>query len=213
MAMTYKQKANLVMKLNKRMRDIINKTGFNTAEFSYWENRIDTMTTTTAYTSDDQEYHLLSRSRKDIESYSDEDLQRLEQSTRTWSEIKRNVVQSMKEQQKKEIENVPDLDEGDYLYRGMQPTMKEINQFLEMRKTINEWFEENSDLVYALLESTGWADIQQHTTKEIMEKVKELRASSEYGSKQYNEDARDKLRAEYRARRKKVEARIALSRG
>ena len=213
MAMTYKQKANLVMKLNKRMRDIINKTGFNTAEFSYWENRIDTMTTTTAYTSDDQEYHLLSRSRKDIESYSDEDLQRLEKSTRTWSEIKRNVVQSMKEQQKREIDNVPDMDEGDYLYRGMQPTMKEINQFLEMRKTINEWFEENSDLVYALLESTGWADIQQHTTKEIMEKVKELRASSEYGNKQYNEDSRDKLRAEYRARRKKVEARIALSRG
>lgn len=213
MAMTYKQKANLVMKLNKRMRDIINKTGFNTAEFSYWENRIDTMTATTAYTSDDQEYHLLSRSRKDIESYSDEDLQRLEQSTRTWSEIKRNVVQSMKEQQKKEIENVPDLDEGDYLYHGMQPTMKEINQFLEMRKTINEWFEENSDLVYALLESTGWADIQQHTTKEIMEKVKELRASSEYGNKQYNTDERDKLRAEYRARRKKVEARIALSKG
>ncbi len=213
MAMTYKQKANLVMKLNKRMRDIINKTGFNTAEFSYWENRIDTMTTTTAYTAEDQEYHILSRSRKDIESYSDEDLQRLEQSTRTWSEIKRNVVQSMKEQQKKEIENVPDLDEGDYLYRGMQPTMKEINQFLEMRKTINEWFEENSDLVYALLESTGWADIQQHTTKEIMEKVKELRASSEYGSKQYNTDERDKLRAEYRARRKKVEARIALSKG
>lgn len=213
MAMTYKQKANLVMKLNKRMRDIINKTGFNTAEFSYWENRIDTMTTTTAYTSDDQEYHLLSRSRKDIESYSDEDLQRLEKSTRTWSEIKRNVVQSMKEQQKKEIENVPDLDEGDYLYRGMQPTMKEINQFLEMRKTINEWFEENSDLVYALLESTGWADIQQHTTKEIMEKVKELRASSDYGNKQYNIDERDLLRAEYRARRKKVEARIALSKG
>lgn len=213
MAMTYKQKANLVMKLNKRMRDIINKTGFNTAEFSYWENRIDTMTTTTAYTAEDQEYHLLSRSRNDIESYSDEDLQRLEQSTRTWSEIKRNVVQSMKEQQKKEIENVPDLDEGDYLYRGMQPTMKEINQFLEMRKTINEWFEENSDLVYALLESTGWADIQQHTTKEIMEKVKELRSSSEYGNKQYNTDERDKLRAEYRARRKKVEARIALSKG
>ena len=213
MAMTYKQKANLVMKLNKRMRDIINKTGFNTAEFSYWENRIDTMTTTTAYTSDDQEYHLLSRSRKDIESYSDEDLQRLEQSTRTWSEIKRNVVQSMKEQQKREIENDPDLDENDYLYRGMQPTMKEINQFLEMRKTINEWFEENSDLVYALLESTGWADIQQHSTKEIMEKVKELRSSSKYGNKEYNEDERDKLRAEYRDRRKKVEDKISLSKG
>lgn len=213
MAMTYKEKANLVMKLNKRMRDIINKTGFNTAEFSYWQNRIDRMATTTAYTKDDQEYSLLSRSRQDIESYTDEDLQRLEQSTRTWSDVKRNIVQSMKEQQKKEIENVPDLDEDDYLYHGSQPTMQEINKFLEMRKTINEWFEENSDLVYALLESTGWADIQQHTTKEIMEKVKELRESKEYGNKEYNKDERDKLRAEYMARRNTVKAKIALSKG
>ena len=213
MAMSYKEKANLVMKLNKRMRDIINKTGFNTAEFSYWENRIDKMATTTAYTSSDQEYHLLSRSRQDIESYTDDELHRLENSTRTWSEVKRNVVQSMKEQQKREIQDIPDLDDDDYLYHGAQPTMQEINKFLEMRKTINEWFEENSDLVYALLESTGWADIRQHTTKEIMEKVKELRESSEYGNKQYNEDERDTLRAEYIARRNTVEAKIQLSKG
>ena len=213
MAMTYKEKANLVMKLNKRMRDIINKTGFNTAEFTYWENKIDNMPTTIAYTSSDQEYHLLSRSRSYIESYSDEDLKRLEQSTRTWSEIKRNVVQSMKEQQKSEIQNIPDLDESAYLYRGMQPTMQEINEFLKMRKTINEWFEENSDLVYALLESTGWEDIQQHSTREIMETVKKLRESDKYSTKQYGEEDRDKLRAQYRARRKKAEARIALARG
>lgn len=213
MAMTYKEKSNLVMKLNKRMRDIINKTDFKTAEFSYWENRIDKMATTTAYTSSDQEYHLLSRSRQDIESYTDKELQRLEQSTRTWSEVKRNIVQSMKEQQKREIQNVPDLDYDDYLYHGDQPNMQEINKFLEMRKTINDWFEENSDLVYALLESTGWADIQQHTTKEIMKKVKELRESKEYGNKQYNTDARDKLRAEYMARRNTVEAKITLSKG
>ena len=213
MDMSYKEKANLVMKLNKRMRDIINKTDFNTAEFTYWENKIDNMPTTTAYTSSDQEYHLLSRAKTDIESYSEEDLKRLEQSTRTWSEIKRNVVQSMKEQQKAEIQNIPDLDESAYLYRGMQPTMKEINDFLKMRKTINEWFEENSDLVYALLESTGWEDIQQHSTREIMETVKKLRDSDKYGKKQYGEDERDKLRAQYRARRKKAEARMALARG
>lgn len=210
MAMSYKEKANLVMKLNKRMRDIINKTGFNTAEFTYFQNRIDRYATTTAYTKDDQEYQLLSRSRQDIEAMTEEDLKRLEQSTRTWSEVKNNIVSSMKEQQKMEIENVPDLDESDYLYRGMQPTMKEINDFLSMRKTINEWFEENSDLIYALLEKTGWADISQHTTKEIKEKVEELRNSKEYGSKEYSEKQRDKLRAEYRSRRKKLEAKMAL---
>lgn len=210
MAMSYKEKANLVMKLNKRMRDIINKTGFNTAEFTYFQNRIDRYATTTAYTKDDQEYQLLSRSRQDIEAMTEEDLKRLEQSTRTWSEVKKNIVSSMKEQQKMEIENVPDLDESDYLYRGMQPTMKEINDFLSMRKTINEWFEENSDLIYALLEKTGWADISKHTTKEIKEKVEELRNSKEYGSKEYSEKQRDKLRAEYRSRRKKLEAKMAL---
>lgn len=210
MSMSYKEKANLVMKLNKRMRDIINKTGFNTAEFTYFQNRIDRYATTTAYTKDDQEYQLLSRSRQDIESISEEDLRRLEQSTRTWSEVKKGIVSAMKEQQKMEIQNVPDLDESDYLYKGMQPTMKEINDFLSMRKTINEWFEENSDLIYALLEKTGWADISQHTTKEIKEKVEELRNSKEYGSKEYSEKQRDKLRAEYRSRRKKLEAKMAL---
>ena len=88
--------------------------------------------------------------------------------------------------------------------------MKEINDFLSMRKTINEWFEENSDLIYALLEKTGWADISQHTTKEIKEKVEELRNSKEYGSKEYSEKQRDKLRAEYRSRRKKLEAKMSL---
>ena len=210
MAMSYKEKANLVMKLNKRMRDIINKTGFNTAEFTYFQNRIDRYATTTAYTKDDQEYQLLSRSRQDIEAMTEEDLKRLEQSTRTWSEVKKNIVSAMKEQQKMEIENVPDLKESDYLYKGMQPTMKEINDFLSMRKTINEWFEENSDLIYALLEKTGWADISQHTTKEIKEKVEELRNSKEYGSKEYSEKQRDKLRAEYRSRRNKLEAKMKL---
>ena len=91
--------------------------------------------------------------------------------------------------------------------------MQEINDFLKMRKDINEWFEENSDLVYALLEATGWEDIQQHSTREIMETVKKLRESDKYGAKQYGEDDRDKIRAQYRARRKKAEARIALARG
>lgn len=210
MAMTYKEKANLVMKLNKRMRDIINKTGFNTAEFSYWENKIDNMPTTAAYTKDDQEYHLLSRSKKDIESYTESDLSRLEESTRTWSEIKANVVQAMKEQQKMEIDNLPNIQESDYLYRGMQPTLADINRFLSIRKTINEWFDENQELVYSLLETTGWDDIGSHSTKEIYNKLLELKAQS--NQKTYTEKEKDVLRAEYRARRAKLKARIALTR-
>ena len=76
--MTYKEKAKMVMMLNKRMRDIINKTGFNTQEFAYWQNRISggvykSIETTTAYTADDQEYNLISRRKADIEKYTDEE--------------------------------------------------------------------------------------------------------------------------------------------
>lgn len=208
MAMTYKQKANMVMQLNKRMRDIINKSGFNTAEFTYWQNRISggvykSLETTQAYTKDDQEYLLLSRKKSDIEKYSDEELQELLGRTRTWSEIKKAAMQSMSEQ---------DVDSGrsDPFTGERRYTNVEVNEFLQMRKTINEWFEENADLVYELIEKTGWADIHSRSNVEIYQKLKEIRETG--AVKSYDEQDRDKIRAEYRARRRKMVARRALRR-
>lgn len=208
MAMTYKQKANMVMQLNKRMRDIINKSGFNTAEFTYWQNRISggvykSLETTQAYTKDDQEYLLLSRKKSDIEKYSDEELQELLGRTRTWSEIKKAAMQSMSEQ---------DVDSGrsDPFTGERRYTNVEVNEFLQMRKTINEWFEENADLVYELIEKTGWADIHSRSNEEIYQKLKEIRETG--AVKTYDDQDRDKIRAEYRARRRKMVARRALRR-
>lgn len=208
MAMSYKQKANMVMQLNKRMRDIINKSGFNTAEFSYWQNRISggvykSLETTQAYTKDDQEYLLLSRKKSDIEKYSDEELQELLGRTRTWSEIKKAAMQSMTEQ---------DVESGrsDAFTGEKRYTNAEVNEFLQMRKTINEWFEENADLVYELIEKTGWADIHSRSNEEIYQKLKEIRETG--AVKTYDEQDRDKIRAEYRARRRKMVARRALRR-
>lgn len=206
--MTYKQKANMVMQLNKRMRDIINKSGFNTAEFTYWQNRISggvykTLETTQAYTKDDQEYLLLSRKKSDIEKYSDEELQELLGRTRTWSEIKKAAMQSMSEQ---------DVDSGrsDPFTGERRYTNVEVTEFLQMRKTINEWFEENADLVYELIEKTGWADIHSRSNEEIYQKLKEIRETG--AVKTYDDQDRDKIRAEYRARRRKMVARRALRR-
>lgn len=208
MAMTYKQKANMVMQLNKRMRDIINKSGFNTAEFTYWQNRISggvykSLETTQAYTKDDQEYLLLSRKKSDIEKYFDEELQELLGRTRTWSEIKKAAMQSMTEQ---------DVEAGrsDAFTGEKRYTNAEVNEFLQMRKTINEWFEENADLVYELIEKTGWADIHSRSNEEIYQKLKEIRETG--AVKTYDEQDRDKIRAEYRARRRKMVARRALRR-
>lgn len=195
--MTYEEKAKLAMKINKRMRDIINKTGLASAEFSYFENRITTGTlkTAAAYTENDEAYQLLSRSKKDIESYSDEDLLRLEQSTRTWSQVKKEVTDAMARQQ---------ADNGEEL---KAPTLSEINDFLSMRKLLRDWFEESSDLVYQLLEITNWEDIGSHTDQEIYDQLKKIRESEQ---KSYNEVEKDKIRSEYRARRERWQARLAL---
>lgn len=205
--MTYKEKANLVMQLNKRMRDIINRSGFNTAEFGYWQNRISggvyrSLQTTTAYTSDDQQYNLLSRSRAAIESYDEGELQDLLSRTRTWSEIKREAMRSMNEQK---------AGSGEDAF-GVQKkyTNKEVNEFLSMRKTINEWFEENADLVYQLLETTNWEDIRSQTNEEIFKQLTAIRETGKL--KEYDEKERDRIRAEYRSRRRKMEARRALRR-
>ena len=177
-------------------------------KFSYWQNRISggvykSLETTQAYTKDDQEYLLLSRKKSDIEKYSDEDLQELLGRTRTWSEIKKAAMQSMTEQ---------DVEAGrsDAFTGEKRYTNAEVTEFLQMRKTINEWFEENADLVYELIEKTGWADIHSRSNEEIYQKLKEIRDSGSV--KSYDEKDRDKTRAEYKARRRKMEARRALRR-
>jgi len=203
--MTYEEKQRAVMRLNKRMRDIINKSGFNSQEFEYWQNKIsggvyETIKATKAYTSDDQQYSLISRKREHIEQYSEEELKELEDRTRTWSQIKEKVQQSMRKQE------VPGGSENAYTGERNYNNA-EINEFLKMRKTINTWFEEHADLVYELIEKTGWADIHEHTTKEIYDQLNKLMNKPR---KKYNEKARDKMRAQYRAKRRKMEAKRAL---
>ena len=185
--MTYEEKAKMVMMLNKRMRDIVNKTGFNTQEFAFWQNRIaggvyKSIKKTTAYTSDDQAYNLISRKKENIEKYTEEDLLELADRTRKWSDIKKNVQQSMQEQGEMGGYRNPYTGKTEY-------SMKEINKFLFMRKTIGEWFEESSDLVYELLEKTGWSDIQSHTTEEIYREIRKINKSPK--RKTYTEKEKD----------------------
>ena len=195
--MTYEEKAKLAMKINKRMRDIVNKTGLTTAEFDYFENRITTGTlkTATAYTENDEAYQLLSRSKKDIESYSESDLLALEQRTRKWSQVKEEVERAMNSQA---------LEEGG---EPVKHSMSEIREFLNMRKALRDWFDENHDLVYQILENTGWENIGSHTNQEIYNEVMKARAQ---GLKSYSEEDQDKIRSEYRARRERLQARLAL---
>lgn len=205
MSMSLAEKQKIAMKINKRMRDIINKSGFSSAEFEYFENRIQTGTLKTqqAWTVDDESYYLLSRSKKDLEQYSDADLRRLEDSTRTWSQIKANVSEAMKHDKLLERENNPFLPAEDQTYKP--PTNAQVVDYLEIRKEIRDYFNTYEDLIYTLIEETGWSDVNERTDKEILEAIK--RIPGRRLSKEYNEDQKDKIRSEYRHRQKSEAAR------
>lgn len=203
--MTLEEKQKIAMKINKRMRDIIDKSGFASAEFEYFENRIltGTLKAQQAWTRDGDQYYLLSRSKKDLEQYSDYDLRRLEDSTRTWSQIKTNVAEAMKRDKLLERENNPFLPEEEQTYKP--PTNAQVVEYLDIRKEIRDYFNTYEDLIYTLIEETGWSDVNERTDREILDAIK--RIPGRRLNKEYNEEQKDKIRSEYRHRKKSETAR------
>lgn len=203
--MTLEEKQKIAMKINKRMRDIIDKSGFASAEFEYFENRIltGTLKTQQAWTRDGDQYYLLSRSKKDLEQYSDYDLRRLENSTRTWSQIKANVSEAMKHDKLLERENNPFLPEEEQAYKP--PTNAQVVEYLDIRKEIRDYFNTYEDLIYTLIEETGWSDVTEKTDREILDAIKSI--PERRRGRRYNENAKDIIRSEYKSRKKKETAR------
>lgn len=205
MSMTLEEKRTIAMRINKRIRDIVNKSGFASAEFEYFETRLTTGTLKGAqtWTKDDESYYLLSRSQKDLEKYSEEDLRRLEETTRTWSQIKEKVTKAMEHDKLLQRENNPFLPDEEQGYKP--PTNADIAEYLNVRKEIRDYFNNYEDLIYTLIDVTGWSDVHQKTDKEILEAIKSI--PERQRSKTYSESAKDKLRAEYKAKRKAENAR------
>ena len=203
--MTLEEKQKIAMKINKRMRDIIDKSGFASAEFEYFENRIltGTLKTQQAWTRDGDQYYLLSRSKKDLEQYSDYDLRRLEDSTRTWSQIKANVAEAMKHDKLLELENNPFLPAEEQTYKP--PTNAQVVNYLEIRKEIRDYFNNYDDLIYTLIEETGWSDVNERTDREILEAIKSI--PERRRGRRYDDNAKDIIRSEYRHRKKSETAR------
>lgn len=172
--MTYEEKKRVVSRINSRMRKTVNKLGTANREYSKFAGRLsasNTLKTSTAYAYDymldnqgnfvvddegdileqETQYNLLSTAKSDIESYSDEELQRLERQTKTWSDVRSGYINS-------EQNSGYSIDTEDEMRRKMN-----------MRHYITQAMEANSDLWYDLLEEEGWSQdqAQNKTTEEL----------------------------------------------
>lgn len=165
-AAIYREKYNLIQKINKRIRDTVNKIGVMNETVQLWETAL-TLSgreITTAYDSEDRIYHLLSRSREDIEKMTLKDLHLLERQTPTWSTTQRQIIREMNADRKP----------GQQYTRDNPPTLEEIRKAASLTQQLHKMFEENADLFYMLIDTTQVDDIRELSTLEIWEEVKKI---------------------------------------
>ena len=124
-----------------------------------------------AYDDEGKMYHLISRAKSDIERMSLADLRLLEKQTPTWSQTKSEIVREMNRDRKP----------GEQFTRANPPTMEEIKQQASITKRVHQMFEDNADLFYMLIDSTGWSDIREHSTLEIYQEARRINDFIEAG--------------------------------
>lgn len=163
----FREKYNLIQKINKRIRDTVNKIGVMNETVQTWESAL-TLSgreTTVAYTDEDKVYHLLSRSKKDINAMTLKDLRLLEKQTPEWSTTKKQIIREMNADRKP----------GEQYTRSNPPTLEEIKNAASLTQQLHKMFEENADLFYMLLDTTQVDDVRELSTLEMWEEVKKIK--------------------------------------
>lgn len=163
----YREKYNLVQKINKRIRDTVNRIGVMNETVQIFETAlsIPDRKGIQAWDTEGNLYHLLSRSKEDIESYTLADLKLLENQTPQWKTTKEQIVREMNRDRKA----------GEEFTRANPPTLEELKQGASITHQLHAMFEDNADLFYMLLDTTGWDDIKEHTTLEIYQETVKIR--------------------------------------
>lgn len=169
----YREKYNLIQKINKRVRDTVNRIGTMNETVQIFETNLTLSgrASVKAYDAEGKMYHLLSRSKEDIERMSLKDLKLLEKQTPTWSQTKSEIVREMNRDRKP----------GEQYTRANPPTMEEIKNQASITKRVHQMFEDNADLFYMLIDVTGWDDIKEHTSLEIYQEAKRINDFVEAG--------------------------------
>ena len=195
----YREKYNLIQKINKRIRDTVNRIGVMNETVQIFETSLtlEGRETTRAYSEEGKVYHLLSRSKKDIDKMSLEDLRTLEEQTPKWSQTKEEIIREMNADRK----------DGEKFTKKNQPTMEQIREQASITNQIHKMLEENSDLFYMLLDVTGWDDVHEHTTLEMYEEIKKIHDFTEAGGKFDWSAPPEEIGEDYIRRREESQAR------
>ena len=169
----YREKYNLIQKINKRIRDTVNKIGVYNETVQTWETALTLggRHSIQAFDENGVMYHLLSRSKKDIENMSMEDLKQLEDQTPKWETTRSQIIREMN----------ADRAQEDQFTRANPPTLAEIKAAASYTQQLHKMFEENADLFYMLLDVTKVDDIKDLTTMQIWEEVQKINAQLEAG--------------------------------
>lgn len=162
----YREKYNMIQKINKRIRDTVNKIGVYNETVQTWETALtlDGRKSIQAFDENGSMYHLLSRSKKDIDNMSMEDLKQLEDQTPKWETTRAQIIREMNAERK----------EGEKYTRANPPSLSEIKAKASYTQQLHKMFAENEDLFYMLLDTTGVDDIRDLTTMEIWEEVQKI---------------------------------------
>lgn len=169
----YREKYNLVQKINKRIRDTVNRIGVMNETVQIFETAltIPGRQGVQAWDIEGNLYHLLSRSKKDIESYTLKDLKLLEKQTPEWKKTKSQIIREMNRDRKP----------GEEFTRANPPTAEELRQGASITHQLHAMFEDNADLFYMLLDTTGWDDVKEHSTLEMYHETLKIRDFLEKG--------------------------------
>ena len=162
----YREKYNMIQKINKRIRDTVNKIGVYNETVQTWETALtlEGRESIQAFDENGVMYHLLSRSKKDIDKMSMEDLKQLEDQTPKWETTRSQIIREMNADRKP----------GEKYTRSNPPTLKEIKAAASYTQQLHKMFEENADLFYMLLDVTKVEDIKELTTMQMLEEVQKI---------------------------------------
>lgn len=169
----YREKYNLVQKINKRIRDTVNRIGVMNETVQIFETAltIPGRQGVQAWDVEGNLYHLLSRSKKDIESYTLKDLKLLEKQTPEWKKTKSQIIREMNRDRKP----------GEEFTSANPPTAEELRQGASITHQLHAMFEDKADLFYMLLDTTGWDDVKEHSTLEMYQETLKIRDFLEKG--------------------------------
>lgn len=192
--MDYKEKLSIVKRKNMSIINVNRYLGGESSEASWFEKMLRRKGFARKETKKTG-YHLISTKKKDIEEMSDKDVEWIRDHIKSWTEIKASIIRDMN---RRKGEN-----EERYTWEH-QPTTKELREFSKKKKDFKDVFEDNSWIIYGVLDTTDWYSLHDHSIEEIEEMVEKVKKEDSKKYKDMTEKDRKEFTEEMHKRAKKA---------